>query len=729
MKKKLSFIKDELALISLVTLSILIIFNVTLFNGDFLFNVDTQFEYNIFYKEWIRLIEEFLSGNGLPMYSWNSFLGDDFYSAYSVNTTGDVFLPLLLMFDDIKIGLLLESILCIFISAISMKLFLKESGIVDKRILLIFPLIYSISGCSILYVGQYMFCKVYAFFPLAIYGLERIINRKGSGTFIISIALLFFSCYYFMFHISIFILLYGLCSAINKSYKGKDLHYLLFKAIKYYLIGFMITGVISIPAIINLLGSPRVGDTVNLSLFWSPQTYLGLFSSAFLSGSTILSGLFYASENWHDYWYCLTIGLLPLIIGMSLIKEKKYRYHYILLAILLLFAFIRPLSSIMHGFSEPSLRWTHVLVFYFLYIAALGFDKCKVIQIKKTSIIYVLIFLLLMGVTITIKSISQFTSDYIDVLISLTVNIIIVYIFCKNKMLGMSFSIVYLIVVNTSFIYGLNKSILPDSNMFEQKILDNSIISDDEVIFRYYIDKDNYYPQNELNLNQSMNYGYMSTATYNSIYDYNIVEFLQLMDYGGWHAIDVNNPDVMTMLGVKYYMVYDESELPEELEFEYVYNINHMKVYRNLSYKGFGYSNKSIKHIKDIKDLSEFNNTTFVSDDIDLNQYKNLNENKFDIYEKGNNHLKGYIESNSNNILMIPIPNNKGWKVINNYQEVDTISVNGGFMGIPISEGDNHIEIYFMSYGFKIGCITTLIGLVSLIFVMISRKRNVLNRI
>ena len=311
----------------------------------------------------------------------------------------------------------------------------------------------------------------------------------------------------------------------------------------------------------------------------------------------------------------------------------------------------------------------------------------------------------------------------------LAINLFVIFIYTKNKYISLLLVVLYLIGTNYVYISNQSKIYNKESNMFDKNIVQEQISSDNDILFRYYIDKNNFAPQNILNLNQSINYGYMSTSTYNSVYDKNIVDFLSLNDYGDWHVIELNDPKVMTMLGVKYYMVYDESELPEELEFEYVYNINHMKVYRNLSYKGFGYSNKSIKHIKDIKDLSEFNNSTFVSEDIDLNQYKNLNENKFDIYEKGNNHLKGYIESNSNNILMIPIPNNKGWKVINNYQEVDTISVNGGFMGIPISEGDNHIELYFMSYGFKIGCITTLIGLVSFIFIMISRKSNVLNRI
>ena len=73
---------------------------------------------------------------------------------------------------------------------------------------------------------------------------------------------------------------------------------------------------------------------------------------------------------------------------------------------------------------------------------------------------------------------------------------------------------------------------------------------------------------------------------------------------------------------------------------------------------------------------------------------------------------------------MIPIPNNKGWKVINNYKEVDTIPVNGGFIGVPIEEGSNHIELYFMSYGFKIGVSGSIVGILMTILVMVCYKKT-----
>ena len=165
------------------------------------------------------------------------------------------------------------------------------------------------------------------------------------------------------------------------------------------------------------------------------------------------------------------------------------------------------------------------------------------------------------------------------------------------------------------------------------------------------------------------------------------------------------------MLGVKYYAVYEESELPNLVNFEYAYNMNHLKVYKNLNYIGFGYTCEDIKYTSELKKLEELNHTIFVDNgNLDIDEYIDLQEVPFNIYEKGNNFLKGNIELGSKNILQLPIPNNKGWKILINGIEKEPISVNGGFLGLQLESGYNEIELYFMSPGFKVGIITTIIG-------------------
>ena len=83
--------KNQKKLLLLITLIIgfLVLFFKFVLKKPFILGNDQLFQYNIFYKEWIRLIEEFIENKSFPMYSWNMYLGTDFYSAMGYYCTGD----------------------------------------------------------------------------------------------------------------------------------------------------------------------------------------------------------------------------------------------------------------------------------------------------------------------------------------------------------------------------------------------------------------------------------------------------------------------------------------------------------------------------------------------------------------------------------------------------------------------------------------------------------------
>ena len=70
----------------------------------------------------------------------------------------------------------------------------------------------------------------------------------------------------------------------------------------------------------------------------------------------------------------------------------------------------------------------------------------------------------------------------------------------------------------------------------------------------------------------------------------------------------------------------------------------------------------------------------------------------------------------------------KGWKILVNDNEVKKYEVNGGFIGIPINQGENHIEMYFVPKGFKFGLIMSVLGsimaMVLFIFSIKERKKS-----
>ena len=99
-----------------------------------------------------------------------------------------------------------------------------------------------------------------------------------------------------------------------------------------------------------------------------------------------------------------------------------------------------------------------------------------------------------------------------------------------------------------------------------------------------------------------------------------------------------------------------------------------------------------------------------------------ISEVKLNITERYKNYFKANIDLDSDNILLIPIPNNKGWNIKVNGEMVTPISVNGGFIGLELNAGHNDIEMNFMSSYFKVGLILSFIGLVSFI-VIVKREK------
>ena len=107
---------------------------------------------------------------------------------------------------------------------------------------------------------------------------------------------------------------------------------------------------------------------------------------------------------------------------------------------------------------------------------------------------------------------------------------------------------------------------------------------------------------------------------------------------------------------------------------------------------------------------------------IDISKYTKISEVKLNIEERYKNYFKANIDLDNDNVLLIPIPNNKGWNIKVNGEKVTPISVNGGFIGLELSAGHNDIEMNFMSPYFKIGLILSCIGIVSLV-VIVKREK------
>lgn len=732
MNKTKNFIKDYLWLFSGISIFYFFLFVYFFKTGKpFVLCNDQLFQYDIFYREWFRLISEFLKGNGLPMYSWNLYLGGDFYSSMTYYCTGDVFVillyPLSLIIHNVKHLLTLEIVACTYLSSFSFYMFLKKKGLKNKTVINVASIIYALGGWGLSFIGNYMFHRFYAFLPLLFLGVELYYQSNKTFLVSISVAILFMQNFYMMYPTSIFLFLYCLCKefCLSKEERRNRIFKDIGRLVSAYLIGTFIAAIILIPAILSVLSNSRVGEVGESGLFWQVTTYIHLLLSPISSPFptfSIYNDIYFLHDGGHGFWFFIYIGIVYFISAISYILHKKNRPHLILSICLLAIMIFKPLSSIMHGFSEASFRWLFLVV---LYLLTIGSEELEGENAISNNIFYVYMAMVAVSIVVLIAmgfSIIELKEHFAAIVIYVFASIFLWLCFIKNRKIGLILSACEILCLGfiNIHLYNVYGKMYDRINRNDVAYYANI---DEDLIYRYYISWEDITPTALLDLNKPMDYGFMSSKTYNSMYD-NVTNRFNYLNDNYRHFIDITNPYSLNMLGTKYWIAYDETFLPTEFDFEYVYDLSDLKVYKNLNYKGFGYTQRKIDYLDNINELKDFEDTIFVDNNSFVIPQSNREYARFNVTEKGNNSLKGNIAISDKNILFIPIPNNPGWKVSVNGQKIETISVNGGFVGIELEAGYNEVEMYFVSPGFKAGSIISLAGLFLFVVCSIKEKNS-----
>lgn len=103
----------------------------------------------------------------------------------------------------------------------------------------------------------------------------------------------------------------------------------------------------------------------------------------------------------------------------------------------------------------------------------------------------------------------------------------------------------------------------------------------------------------------------------------------------------------------------------------------------------------------------------------------NINTNQMQIEKIDNNILKGSIELNNQEILMITLPYEKGFEIYVDDKKTDYFEVANSFIGIDIEKGKHKITIKYKQPGLKLGIIMSLIAfIVTMIYISSNKKKE-----
>lgn len=695
----------------------------------FCFNNDQYLQYEYFYDEWIRMLKKFVTEGSFPFYSFDSFLGNDFYSSKLYYLTGDVFIWLIYLCGSVYEGLMYQSLLLIILSGIFFAYFLKKFGIKNEYIIIVCSLLYAFSGLASIYIGQYMFHRFYAFFALLLGAMENYREKGKIVVFAISVALCFLSSYYFMFSATVFMPIYYIFT--EKYHNHLKVLAILKKSIKLmfgYIIGFLTVAFLLVPGFAFVLNNPRVGSGISSNLLFESQVYVGYVYNFLTGPLTLFSKYGYAfgsGDNGHLTWYSIFVSAAfgPVICAFfsPKIKNRNILYIRLLIVFLVISSLFPPLSSIFHGFSEASFRWMFILTTIFILSFSIFLDNYfgqKKIILDGLLIYGILfIFATIIALVYGVFDISKHSLQITYTIIAIVLMFVYVYLCYRNRLILLTF----LCCVEAILLLNVHIGILNSEYGFYEDSLDRYMLqeeknNDEDKFYRIYANYKEIAPfTDQLNLNQSLNYGYHSTLAYDSTYDTVLNDFLKVNDIS-WHIIDLNlnNMEVLRMLGVKYYYVTSSANLPQDYSFSYVSNNYHWSVYQIDNYRPLGFTYSAFTDdLNEVANEESWNNKLYISsNDFEITEgIKESESINFHITEYyDDNNIKGVIDVDDKQILFFSIPYNEGWTIKDNGVETKIYNVQGGFSAIVLEPGEHFIELNYMPRGFKLGLVLSAIG-------------------
>ena len=230
----------------------------TPFGGDFAQQY-MAFEYQ-FYDDWWTF---FKTGN-FPLYSTNTFLGADniisntYYGLFSPFTFPILFFPR----SFVPHAMALMSIAKLVTGALLFRLYLKYMGASEKSAR-IFGLAYAFMGWTAYYLWFNNFTDVLAFFPLILFGIEKIIREKKIWACSLGFFLMALGNYFFLLTFGVFGVIYaGFRFFQTIKQRGgwknwKDHLAVLGLGIAGFALGYLMSAVVLFPAILGNMGISR----------------------------------------------------------------------------------------------------------------------------------------------------------------------------------------------------------------------------------------------------------------------------------------------------------------------------------------------------------------------------------------------------------------------------------------------------------------------------------------
>ena len=676
----------------------------------------------------------------LPFWSWVSFLGNDFYSSklFYFNDFWEYFFAFTsLSYTD---AILWMTYLRFLTAGFSFYAYARH-----QKYGTFACLTGSLLWCFSAYLLQIMrdpfFASFITFLPLYFLAIDRYLEENRHGFYIFMVFFMFFNSYYLFYMTSLFTIIYFLWkySAIHGSLRGFLKPAL--KLIGFYAIGFLLSGVIVVPEILNVLHNSRVGERSMVLVYESLVPYLEYLSALFTPVSmvayrgTAISDLYLWNTPNHQIMAAYVwAGSLTAFLVPQLVRNQNERRRTLAVLIFASVVSLVPIcSSIMHGFSEPSYRWTANLTFMLVAMILPYLEDLNRLDISLQKIMTWVVPGLLAVTPVLFAwlldiSFQDIAEDCLLLWICAAIALCIgLALQCRKKSLLFILSIAELSFVSYFTYYGnptqsayTNEDInrvahaLGEKNEFMNWTLELDETNETS-FYRIYVDPAQVYWNFGTNYNLDENIP--GLMIYDSTYlastnDLVLLDPENVIDYLPW-TFDIQNPDIMTLVSTKYAVVGEGCASPFRSS-EKVGSYAGYDVYLNKDYINLG------KTYTDIETYEEYDsqNSQEITEKVichaeDLSEIQPLlgtSETTCSSAVTIGNSLYAQLDTEEDGFAVLSVPYDEGWHVTVNGTEVKTYEVNGGLTGLAVSAGSNEIQMTFTPQGLKKGAVLSLLG-------------------
>lgn len=746
-------------------------------HGQLMHFGDYLLQYIPFLRETRRML---LSGS--YAWSWNTFLGDSFYGAYSYYTVANPFAYLALLFPDslLLYGTLAAQLVKFVLSGVFSFLYLKRF-VRDDNTATIGALLYTFSGFTIINTNYYFFLEVIAVFPLLLLGIELVGEHRDRRSGLILALAVFVNAivnYYFLISSFFLCAIYILFrfALLRRPRGGLRL---LGRLFGFSALGAGCGGFLLLPAFWKILHTPKATGSLG-SLYLHPYTRDNILERLrvfFMPIDNNIQHSFYDAGSWTSTAVYLAV-FGALFVLLFILRNRR---HWLTKALVLLFVFllIPLLNGIFTLFSDFFYtRW--------LYGFVLLLDLATVLMLEKRATLPARLLKKWYGISLLIIAVLAVPPAVAAVLhrIGIDTPLNALYPIVEStrsfglRGIALSFGLTainYLLLACVLF----RPHIRPNAviamvcaacvcNYAGYLILFNAYhayemtgylhdlqalpVSDQTV----FTDRTDY--SSDI-LNAGLFAGTPSVSSYHSLQNENAVAFAVAVGYTESSTV-VSFPrpkeqlsEIDTLLSVRRYVDVSESEESTAPEgFSLVSDENGVKTYENDNYlpMGFCYDGYLTQEAAENSNLTmaqcmllglvvDDRTAQAVSDILPELDVSQLSADSFDLTDTANarrtqsssdfagtsSGFTASITLDSANYVFFSVPNDEGWHATVNGQEADILTVNYGLCAVRCEAGDNAIVFTYHTPWLVAGCaVTAGCLLLTLVLVFFSKRRK-----